>query len=234
MEINFLQNIEHINIVDIIIFTTIAFFTGILFAILVKSVLNKDKETEFITFALYILWISAAMFILIIIFNMLSVVSFFNINSEKYPLVASVGIMISAFIASASVLKNIHNTNAIEKEKKKNREKERKARLEFYLSDIKKVVINGNKMSSQPEFILVIPLLNETYKNIEKDKEIIGHYSSMKLNNVFFNLRLAIIVANKLPEAKNLRVEMKKQLDLLKEDLDILVKSLNLNLNYDE
>ncbi len=63
-------------------------------------------------------------------------------------------------------------------------------------------------------------------------KPIIGHYSNIKLNNVFLRLRVVINAKKHAPAAVNLIAEIKKGLDLLDKDLDILVKSLKLDLYY--
>lgn len=64
--------------------------------------------------------IAILFFILLILFTLDLVI----VPSDKTPLLGAIGIIISAFIASLSVMKNIENTNKIEKEKIDKEEKE--------------------------------------------------------------------------------------------------------------
>lgn len=79
------------------------------------------------------------------------------LNNDFYKLLAPIGIMLSALLASLSVLKSISNTNRIEQNKKVEEEKGIKNRLEFYFNQMKFILYHYK-------------LIEDGIKNIENIK----------------------------------------------------------------
>lgn len=107
-----------------------------------------------------------------------------------FSFITPTGIMLSAALASLSVLKNIKNTNMIEKSKEKKEKEETKARLEFHLSEVKQLLKNNKEIESLSVLTFNTPLLRESFKNIESDKKIISQYSKTELNKILYTLRV--------------------------------------------
>lgn len=63
-------------------------------------------------------------------------------------LIPAIGIMLSALLASVSVLKNIENTNRIEKEKEEKQKKQFQNKLKIYLSEIESFIVFYKEISS--------------------------------------------------------------------------------------
>lgn len=110
----------------------LVFFTSLLtisFVQFINPLYDESKNVHSTTRILNVLWTVGAIFILYIIFLMLNILpTSMKLKTESNILLSSIGISLSAFIASASVMKNIANTNHLENLKKE------KENSEFYLN----------------------------------------------------------------------------------------------------
>lgn len=130
--------------------------------------------------------------IIVFVFLSYEMYSLIKCNAEKkiiYQLLAPIGILLSAFLASLSVLKNINNTNKIEEEKNKQKKLDSVKRLNIFLHDINESIEEIDENTNLHFTCLTSQLLKESRILIENDKEILSLDISEKLRKILFNIR---------------------------------------------
>lgn len=140
---------------------------------------------------------------------------------DKGSLLSAVGIIISAFIASFSVVKNIENTNKIEEERKSQKLHSR-LDISFYILDKNKVYIRLLEEYTKTDNPLfhknsIVDILNLSLKNLEKlEQQITVPPVSIARTEVYI-LEMKFIV-DKLPEQRGIKLtkEFKELLENLK------------------
>jgi len=115
-----------------------------------------------------------------------------NGNSMKLvlSLLPAISIMLSAVLASLSVLKSINSNKIIDIEKKEREEKEIKIRLETQLRDILFVINAKRKNEDILTHKILLSIIKHNIDNIEKDKEIIGKYGNTDLREILYSFRI--------------------------------------------
>lgn len=153
-----------INAFDLILGSLILILFGVALGILMKKD-NTEASNSHAKSILNILWIISGIYIFILVFNTFLPLDILKIKNEVYPLLAGIGIMLSAFLASISVMNSVQNTNRIEEEKEKRELYDRRLiiyntlseiindnPLQSYLKSIKPIIEFNNKVSVS-EFI---------------------------------------------------------------------------------
>lgn len=135
----------------------------------INPLYDESKNIHVTTRILNFLWGLGAIFILYILFLILNVLpNLMKLGPESNILLSSIGISLSAFIASASVMKNIATTKELKKEEiKLNRIKDL-----TYLS----FLLNSMKHDLKD----IISILNDTTKEKDFIKETVKSYISLK------------------------------------------------------
>lgn len=99
-------------------------------------------------------------FLVITIGTFICLIYFDFVPTKKFDyaivLLPPIGILLSAFLASVSVLKNIENTNRIEKEKKEKEEKQFLNKMKIYIAEVE----------------YFVKLFKHTFSDYEKETDI--------------------------------------------------------------
>lgn len=128
--------------IEVIVLASFASLLTISVIQFINPLYDESKNIHVTTRILNFLWGLGAIFILYILLIILNVLpTSMKLAAESNILLSSIGISLSAFIASASVMKNIANTNIIEKEKIKRELFDRRKKVIFSISDLYKEVI---------------------------------------------------------------------------------------------
>ena len=161
-------------------------------------------------FILYLLYFIA---FLLALFTLLLIVCDYNplqIDLQnKSSLLSAIGIIISAFIASLSVMISIDNTNKIEKERK-TKELHSKLDISFYMIDKNKEHINlleEYTKTNNPVFHKnsILDVLNLSLKNLEKlEQQItVSPISIARTESYILGMKL---IVDKLPEQRGIKL----------------------------
>lgn len=146
---------------------------------------------------------------LIIIFLFFIIIMFVFIFLDYKPnqkfenitkLIPAVGIILSALLASVSVLKGIKNTNRIEKEKEEKEEKQFLNKLRIYIADLEffikffKGTCSKSDIYIRDKLLLNQKILNHSKNSIFKDISFIEEIKSdeFKLINYINSIELLI------------------------------------------
>lgn len=132
----------------------------------------------------------AGIYILILIYITFFETDLFNVKKEKYPILAAIGIILSAFIASISVMRNIENTNIIEKKK----ETQIRNKAEILFSTIKSTILsNINKQNLKLiDIKTASKILEDSLTKIEADREVISLCNSKEILTLIVEIQLCI------------------------------------------
>lgn len=104
---------------------------------ILEPIIDITKDKEAIARILNVFWIASIAFLLYVVFLPSGIVpDFLKIDKEYIVLLSAIGIILSAFIASLSVMKNIENTNNIEKEKIKRELFDRRKKAIYAVGDL--------------------------------------------------------------------------------------------------
>lgn len=145
-----------------------------------------------------------------------------------FSFITPTGIMLSAALASLSVLKNIKNTNMIEKSKEKKEKEETKARLEFYLSDLKQLLVAYKDLKTYAHIDVATRIIIKIQKNLDNDKKIISQFSKTKLTDLSYDMHVISSLEALNNIDTNNSVVSKELLKVVKETLTSMEKNMNI------
>lgn len=157
------------SLIEVIVLASFTSLLTISVIQFINPLYDESKNIHVTTRILNFLWGLGAIFILYILFLILNVLpNLMKLGSESNILLSSIGISLSAFIASASVMKNIATTKELKKEEiKLNRIKDL-TYLSFLLISMKKDL---------EDTILTLKDIN---KSTDFIKETLKSYISLK------------------------------------------------------
>lgn len=131
-------------------------------------------------------------------------INYLNIKFQnKTALVSGILIGLSALLASTTVMKSIHNTSMLEKEKKMLMHKRTMMRLVLHITDLMSIYSIFNKNTSYEQFIVALNLLEITQKQLIEDKELFISIKAKDLNALLFVIRFSIVSLSELINKKN-------------------------------
>lgn len=143
-------------------------------------------------------------------------------------LIVPFGIILSAALASVSVLKSITNANMIEKSKEKKEKEETKARLEFYLSDLKQLLVAYKDLKTYAHIDVATRIIIKIQKNLDNDKKIISQFSKTKLTDLSYDMHVISSLEALNNIDTNNSVVSKELLKVVKETLTSMEKNMNI------
>lgn len=178
----------------------------------VQSIISLNKMYKIVAYLLFL------------VFSSIIIVLLFNFTMEKFiKLVVPLGVILSAAIASLSVLKSINNTNILEEKKKKQEQERAKLRLSLYLSDITDA-FNILKFTSAPNYLAYIQIyeyLSQIRVLIENDKEVLNLIHIEDILLILSSMR------RKPSSVTNERIESEKKLiDRYKTNLELVINKI--------
>lgn len=174
----------------------------------------------------------------ILIFGILSYIIFESfISNDKetiIKLLVPVGVLLSAGLASTSVMKSIHNTNRIEEEKRKKEHKRNLNKIEVYINKLLWNIytytelmktnnsinfFNFNSKKMHKNFIRVSDLIN-------KDDELLSLIDSDDYGDFLFKLDVLVVLLETEVEVEEDLINSKKARELYIEELRKIIKKI--------
>lgn len=153
----------------------------ILFMQFINPIYIKSMSKNIETKILRSLWVIGIIFLLYVFLLMFDFIPEYMKIKESQTLLGSMGMLISAFIASASVMKNIANTNNLED----NKRKKIKIKVEIIFNTLFYITKNSINRSDFFKNIDELSMFYErTYKKIEEDNEVLSfceHHETLKI-----------------------------------------------------